>query len=258
MFLRKVLLSLVCGLSLLITIPSQAKDTLGSEDKKQIEQIVHDYLLKNPQLLVEMSQSLQQNHIEQFKLMEEKARAVIPGQAKNLLNASSVGHNPQGKISLVEFFDYQCQHCKDVNAMVSNIQTEDRDLRVVYKELPIFGGDSVYAAKAALAAQKQGKYLEFHDALMAIQKPLSQSLILTTATQVGLNKDQLKKDMNSAMVDQELKSNMQLARKLGITGTPSFVLVKTTKPGEDKEKTFFIPGATDQNTLTTLIARVRQ
>lgn len=257
MSLRHLLTIITCSLALLLGSLAQAGNAL---DQKQVEQIVHDYLLNNPQLLVEMSQRLQQNRVDQFKQMEEKARKVIPSVAHELFQdpQSPIGINPKGNVTLVEFFDYQCQHCKDVAPMLQTIQKQDKQLRVVYKELPIFGGNSVYAAKAALAAQKQGKYLAFHDALMKAQEPLNHTNILTLAAKVGLNTNQLKTDIKSKAIDQALKNNMQLAQKLGIVGTPSFILAESTKPGANKEKTFFIPGATDKDTLHNLILRVRQ
>ncbi|MHA7840785.1 MAG: DsbA family protein [Gammaproteobacteria bacterium] len=257
MSLRSLLTVIIASSALLFVNLAQAGSTV---DKKQVEQIVHDYLLNNPQLLVEMSQRLQQNRVDQFKQMEEKARKVIPSVARQLFQdpQSPIGINPEGNVTLVQFFDYQCQHCKDVAQMLEHLQKEDKQLRVVYKELPIFGGNSVYAAKAALAAQKQGKYLAFHDALMNVQEPLTQSNILAIATKVNVDLNQLKSDIKSKAIDDELKNTMQLAQKLGIVGTPSFILAQSTNPGTNKEKTFFIPGATDKDTLHSLILRVRQ
>ena len=257
MSLRNVLTVIVCSFSLFLINIAQAGNTL---DKKQVEQILHDYLLNNPQILVEMSQRLQQNRVDQFKEMEEKARKIIPDLAHQLFEdpQSPLGLNPKGNVTLVEFFDYQCQHCKDVSHMLEQIQKQDKQLRVVYKELPIFGGNSVYAAKAALSSEKQGKYLAFHDALMNTQEKLNETNILALAGQVGLNTHQLKADIKSKSIEQALKNNMQLAQKLGIVGTPSFILSASKKPGTNKEKTFFIPGATDKETLQNLISRVRQ
>lgn len=257
MFLRRLLALLTCSSALLLSPLAQAGNTL---DKKQVEQIVHDYLLNNPQLLVEMSQRLQQNRVDQFKQMEEKARNIIPGVADQLFHdpQTPTGVYPEGDVTLVEFFDYQCQHCKDVASVIQKIQKHDKGLRVLYKELPIFGGNSVYAAKAALAAHKQGKYLALHDALMDAQEPLNQPRILALAAKVGLNMKQLKADIKSASVENAVKDNMQLAQKLAIAGTPSFVVTASKNPGTNKEKTFFIPGTADRDTLNQLIARVRQ
>lgn len=244
--------------SLLSSLCASVALAASDINQKQVEEIIHNYLLKNPELLVEMSQRLQENRVDQFKQMEEKARKIIPTIATSLFNNSDspVGLNPKGKITLVEFFDYQCQHCKDVTHMIQTLQKQNPELRVIYKELPIFGGQSLYAAKVALAAQQQQKYLPLHEALMKTTDPLDHTSILTLAEKVGLNKEQLKEAMKSKVIDKELKNNMELAQKLGITGTPSFILAESTNPGTNKEKTFFIPGATDKETLNNLIARV--
>ncbi|MFN7098284.1 MAG: DsbA family protein, partial [Gammaproteobacteria bacterium] len=192
----------------------------------QVQQIVHDYLLNNPQILVQVSQKLQQQQMQQMQQVQQNAQKVIPDISAQLFSdkSSPIGGNVNGDVTMVEFFDYQCPHCKDMAAIVGDLTKQDGNLKIVYKELPIFGADSQFAAAAALASMQQGKYDQFHNALMQAPAPLTSDVVMQVAQANGLNVVQLQKDMNSDAVKQELKDNMQLAQKLKLMGTPAFVI----------------------------------
>lgn len=223
---------------------------LSPAQVQQIQQVIHDYLLQNPQLMVQVFQKLQ---MQQQAQMQQKAKLSIQANSKALYNDpnSPVIGNTTGAVTLVEFFDYQCPHCKEMASIVSNLVTQDKNLKVVFKEFPIFPG-SMYAAQAALAAQLQGKYWQLHNALMAANNPLTQSGVLAAAQSVGLDVAQLQKDMNSDTIKNELQQNEQLAEKLGLQGTPAFIV----QSNNDKTKTFFVPGQVDAATLQQLIQKV--
>ncbi len=225
--------------------------TFTPEQAQQIKTIVHDYLLKNPQILVEVSKKLQQ---QQAAKQEVKARKAITDNAAALFgdqNTPTVG-NTDGNVTLVEFFDYQCIHCKMVSPVIDKLIKANPNLRVVYKSLPIFGKVSQMAAVAAMASIKQGKYNEFHEALMAADKRLSAKVIMAIAKKAGLNTDELKKDMQSSVIKSELKQNFSLANALGIIGTPAFIIAKYNTKTNALEKNangksvFFVPGAAEQ------------
>jgi protein-disulfide isomerase len=246
-------------ISLLLTSALTASGALADNasqftpaQTQQIEQITHNYLVKNPQVLVEASQALQQQQMQQ---MEKAATKGISANAKDLFNnpASPVVGNPNGTATVVEFFDYQCPHCKDMAPILDTLVKQDPQLRVVYKELPIFGETSEYAAKAALAAQKQGKYIEFHNALMKDTNALSKDEVLKDAKAIGLNVDQLTKDMNDPTIAAQLKDNYALAKSLELVGTPAFIV-----GNRDGSKTEFVPGTTTEQNLEQLIAKVRK
>lgn len=225
---------------------------LSSDQVQQVQQIVHNYLVNNPQVLVEASEALQKQEMQKI---EKNAQSTISKYAKQIFadSGSPVVGNANGKVTLVEFFDYQCPHCKDMSSAISNVMSSDKNLRVVFKELPIFGGNSKFAAQAALAAYKQGadKYLQFHNSLMAAANPLNEEKILSIAKTSGLNVDQLKKDMSSSDVKQEIENNFKLAQALSIMGTPTFVIGKWENGAVSK--TSFIPGATTEANLQKLV-----
>lgn len=247
--LSVAVLALLLGFS---AVAMAASNNFNDAQKQQIEKIVHDYLLKNPEVLVEVSQALQQKEQQQ---MMQRAEQAIPNYAKQLFSSSqspAIG-NKNATATLVEFFDYQCVHCRRMVPVVDNLLKADKNLRVVYKEFPIFGASSEYAAKAALAAQKQGKYQTFHDALMKAKTPLTSDKVMATAKQAGLNVEKLKKDMQSPEIAAELKQNSRLAQALGVVGTPAFVVAPY--PYKTGAKPYFVPGGVSQDVLQGYISK---
>jgi len=222
------------------------------QQQKAIESIVRDYLVKNPEILVEVSQALQQ---KQRSEMMNQAKTAIDGNAKALFSAKSptIG-NAKGNVTLIEFFDYQCGHCKKMAPVLSQLVKNDSNLRVIYKDFPIFGKSSDVAARAALAAQKQGKYKALHDKLINAKQRLSTQIVMQAAKSAGLDVTKLKKDMESPEIKAELKANMQLAEKLRLMGTPAFIIASTPN-GQFKAggKSFFVPGAASEEALQDLI-----
>jgi protein-disulfide isomerase len=158
-----------------------------------------------------------------------------------------VGGNPKGAVTIVEFFDYQCGYCKREAAEMKKLLQADPDIRVVYKDLPILGPASVFAARAALAAQKQGKHEALHAALLETSEQLTDQGILRLAAEAGLNTAQLEKDMADQSVTAALDRNFQLQRALSIQGTPALIV-----------GTEFVPGAANLDTLKELVARARK
>ena len=136
--------------------------------------------------------------------------------------ATPVGGNPQGDVTIVEFFDYRCPYCKQVQPSLETLLDQDPKLRFVYKEMPVLGPSSVVAAHAALAARLQGKYDAFHNAMMAAKGQITDEVVYHVAGSVGLDVERLKRDMASPEVDQAVKANLALAEALDIRGTPGF------------------------------------
>lgn len=227
---------------------------MPAAQKSQIEKVVHDYLVNNPEVLLEASQSLQQ---KQQLTMQKQAQSAIKENAKKLFNDNfTVVGNPKGNVTLVEFFDYQCIHCKKMAPVISEAIKQNPNLRVIYKEFPIFGKSSDVASKAVLAAAMQGKYLAMHDALLKQENRLNDQIIMDTAKSVGVNMAKLKTDMESKKVSEAIESTRQLAEKLHLMGTPAFIIAAT--PGgelKDGTTTAFIPGAASAETLQELIKK---
>ena len=210
------------------------------------EQRVREYLLKNPEVIMEALQVLQER---QRAAEADTFKRTIAERSDDLLNdpAAPVGGNPAGDVTLVEFFDYNCPYCRRVTPTVVELEETDPDLRLVYKEFPILGPGSQFAARAALASRKQDKYLPFHRALMQATEQVTEQSVLVIARTVGLDTEQLTTDMQAPAIQEAIARNLQLANDLGITGTPSFVI------GQE-----IVPGAADLRTLQGLIADARR
>lgn len=233
---------------------SQAASNLSDTQKKDIEKVVHDYLVANPEVLLEASQALQ---AKQQQNMQQQAQSAILENAPKLFDAkySSIG-NPKGAVTIVEFFDYQCIHCKKMSPVVDAVVKKDGDLRVIFIDFPIFGKGSEVAARAAIAAGMQGKYRQMHDALMNVDKRLDDKVVMDVAKSTGVDVKKLTKDMDSKEVSDILDNNRQLAEKLHLMGTPAFI-VASTPNGHFKEGTepAFVPGATSEQSLQELIKK---
>jgi protein-disulfide isomerase len=231
-----------------------ADTTLTDAQKKDIQKVVHDYLVSNPEVLLEASQALQQ---KQQQTMQQQAQSAIQEQAAHLFSDKfTVTGNPKGNVTLVEFFDYQCIHCKKMTPVIADLIAKNSNLRVIYKEFPIFGKSSDLASKVAIAAAMQGKYIPMHDALLKVDKRLTDELVMEAAKSVGLDVAKLKTDMDSKAVSEILDANRALAEKLHLMGTPAFVIA-STPGGEFKagSETFFIPGAATAETLQEMIKK---
>ena len=228
------------------TTPSLAEDAaLTDEERAAIEGVVRDYLMDNPELVVE---ALNLYQARQEELEAERQMAQVEANQDELLfsPASPVLGNPEGDVTVVEFFDYQCGYCKRMLDHIFDAIEDDPDLRVVFKEFPILGPASMTAAQAALASRSQGLYNEFHYALMEHRGQLTDELIFAIATDVGLDVDQLRAEMESEEVMSEIRANHALANAIGINGTPAFVIGNEV-----------VPGAVGRDVLENLIASVR-
>ena len=184
---------------------------------------VHDYLKRHPEAVAEALQAFQ---AQQEKQRDVAAQAAIGSEGEKLYHdaSSPVVGNPNGKETLVEFFDYSCHYCKQIHPDLQTLLKDDHDLKVIYKDFPILGPGSVLAAKAALAAKIQGKYPEMHDALLDFKGQFDDAAIQQIAEAVGVDYTKLKTDMGSAAVQDTLADNMALAEKLNIHGTPTMII----------------------------------
>ena len=216
------------------------------EQRKSIEAIIHDYLTKNPDVLIDALQAAEDKIKGESR---DKAAQALTTRRREIFDdpETPVGGNPKGDVSLVEFFDYRCPYCKQVEPALEALLGEDSQLRFVYKEFPVLGADSVTASKAALAAKKQGKYDAFHRAMMTLKGQINEAAVFKTAESVGLDVERLKRDIASPEVARALKVNTDLAEALDIRGTPAFVI------GDE-----IVPGAIDLASLKQMIATARK
>lgn len=210
--------------------PALAKDGFNDSQKKELRKIIREYLVKNPEVIVEALREMRRR--EEARKVAAAKKAISESRDALLKNASDpVGGNKKGSVTVVEFFDYNCGWCKRTYSHMKAAVKSDGDVRIVYKEFPILAPSSRLAAQAALAAKKQGKYEIMHDMLMTHRGTLDEAQIMAIAEKAGLNVRQLKTDMKSPEVEAAIAANMALARKLNIGGTPAFVIGGKLIPG---------------------------
>ena len=155
---------------------------------------------------------------------EARAVAVLVNEDLVEDRASPVLGNPQGDVTMVEFFDYRCPFCKLMAPKLLRLIAADPQLRLVMKEYPILSPQSVTAARVALVASRHGRYAAFHRAMYGLDGPFDESKLLDVAKQVGLDPAVVRKEMNVPWIDAELRRNLALGQIIGVTGTPAFVV----------------------------------
>ena len=240
----KLLRPFVIALAALFALQAQAAE-FTPQQKEELGGIIRQYLMENPEVLRDAMQELER---KQQAAEESQRTDSLKTMSSEIFRNSDdlVGGNAKGKVTLVEFFDYNCGYCKRAFPDVMKMVNDDRDLRLVMKEFPILGPGSVYAARAALASRKQGKYWEYHLALMGHEGRIDEAVADQIAEASGLDVKKLKADMEGDEVSQVITRNMQLADSLKIQGTPAFIIDETV-----------IPGAVGYEALAAAVKQVR-
>lgn len=189
--------------------------------------VVREYVLSHPEILPEAMDNLRRNE-------DAKQLAGVRGEVEKPFPGAILG-NPEGKIVVVEFADYACGYCKKAVADLDALIAKNPEIKVVMRELPILSPQSADAAKMALAAGDQGKYAAFHKAMYDIGKPDPQT-IEAAAKVAGLDLGRARKFVADPRLEAEIERNMNLARQLGFSGTPSWVVGDRLVSGADTEK----------------------
>jgi protein-disulfide isomerase len=250
------ILMIFCGgliaVGLLVASRGTAPDRVAQSammvtpDKAALGKSIREYLIANPEVLVEAMQELERKQDSQRDSAAQKA--ISENQNELLRDPDSpVAGNPNGDVTVVEFSDYQCPYCKRAHNAVKSVVAADGKVKVIYKDLPILGEASRIAALAALASGAQGKHLAFHNALMEYNGKIDRDKIMEIAASVGLDVAKLQKDMEDPKLKQIIDRNLALASALGVRGTPAFVIGNQ-----------FVPGAVDADALKQLIADARK
>ena len=219
-------------LALLVTVPAAAParaQSFTGEQRSEIERIIKDYLMSHPELLQEVMNELEKR---QAQAEAEKHRAAVADNSAAIFSSPrqvTLG-NPQGDVTVVEFFDYNCSYCKRaMNDMLELIKADGK-LKFVLKEFPVLGDGSVQAAQVAAAVRMQDKtgkkYLEFHQKLLGGRGQADKARALAAAKEVGLDVAKIEKDMASDEVKATIEESFKLAEALGLNGTPSYVVGK--------------------------------
>jgi protein-disulfide isomerase len=245
----KRILSAVLGLSLaalLTAIPGSAeskntKDEAGfnANQKEEIQAIVKDYLIKNPEVIRDAIQELNKRH--EAAALENRSKIL-----SKLYKEDSPYSTGKGNITLIEFFDYNCGYCRLVFNDLIKLTEKEKDFRIIFMEYPTRSKDSLIASQIAVAAAKQNKYFEFHRAAMTVEGGVTEEKALKIAADIGLNMDKLKADMKLPEVQEIIQKNMQLGASLGVEGTPAFFIGDEVIPGAQENLEQMLVGFIEQ------------
>ncbi|QEW29860.1 DsbA family protein [Roseovarius indicus] len=233
MILKTALRMLAVFLWPLISLPTtslaQQSTPLDQVGQEGIKALILQTIRENPEVLVDTLLAFQEEAQAQAQAEQRAATQRVGDLLRADPNTGVMG-NPEGEIVLVEFFDYNCPYCRRAAPVLFELSEENPDLRIIMREWPIIGPDSELAARASLAATQQDKFEAFHEALMA-QPRANAVMIRRAAEQAGLDYDQLQADMGAPEVDAHIATSHDLARQLGISGTPTFLIGETLVPG---------------------------
>lgn len=220
----------------------------NEQNDDHIRQVVKDYLIKNPEVMLEVQDAL--NDKQEKKIAESQA-STLKSKKDEIFNSpnDAVLGNPNGSVTLVEFFDYNCGYCKKSYPDLENLIKSDQKLRVVIKDFPILGPDSVKAHIVARAVMKimPEKYAEFHKELLTIPGRSNEEKAIKIAEKLGVDEQKLRSTMQDESLQQAFVDNGQLAYALGINGTPSYILGNNV-----------LVGAVGENILKAKIAELEK
>lgn len=231
-------------LALVLATPVLAQGFTPAQ-RAEIVEILRQALREDPTILREALVGLEEAEARE---RTEARRAAIAQHEEALFrdSADPVKGNPRGDVTIVEFFDARCGYCKQLQPAMDALIRRDPNVRVVMKDLPILGPNSVLASRALLAAQRQGRYAPFYDALLSLRVEPTEQVLRQQAERVGLDWTRLRRDMDDPAVQRRIETNLRLAQGLGIEGTPALVIGQT-----------LVPGAVDLPTLERLVAEAR-
>ena len=202
--------------------PAQS-DSFTPRQREEIVAILRHALQTDPSILRDAIATLQTDEAHQ---QDAAARAVIGASQEALLHKSGdpIAGNPNGDVTVVEFYDVRCPYCRAMLPVVGEMLKRDHNIRLVFKDIPILGPGSVVAAKAVLAAQQQGAYQRLHDALMTGTPDIDQEVVHAAAKRLGLDWDKLQRDMADPAIQARIDTNLKMAHALQIEGTPAYVI----------------------------------
>lgn len=219
--MNRLLLSAAIGIFFFAGQPALAQ-SFSDEQKNELETIIKDYIIAHPEVLIA---SLEAQRLAAEKQAYEETQVNVRKLSTELETSHVPFVGPENAdVTVVEFFDYNCGYCKKAFEEVRSILEEDKNVKFYLIDMPILGPTSLEASKWAMAAIKQGKYFEFHKALMEHQGPKNDNVLEDKAKEVGLDVKQARKDKESEEVRNQLATNMSYAESLSITGTPGFII----------------------------------
>lgn len=202
--------------SLAFTLAAKPAAPLAPTDRAQLQALVKETIMANPEIIPEAINALQEREVE--KLLASNREAIEKPFAGAWAGAKD------GDVTLVEFFDFNCPFCRQSSADVERLLAEDPKLRIVFRDMPVLGPDSERFAMASLSAAQQGRYVKFYRTVFAGQGGLTQERLIRSVRGAGLDEGRVANDLSSKAIREELEKNVELGRALGLTGTPSYVI----------------------------------
>lgn len=245
---RSLAVSLFSAAAILTTLPAAGAEEVKPLDKAAVEAIIRDYLLKNPELLIEVQDALEEK--QTIAARETQSKFIADNHDKIFNDANdAVYGNPKGDVTIVEFYDYNCGYCKRAMPDMQALLKADPNIRFVLKEFPILGPDSMRTHLVAQAFKKMmpEKYMELHEILMSEPKSSTEESAIAAAKKLGADETKLRELMKSQEVIASFQNAYTIAQALNISGTPSYII------GNE-----LVPGAVGHNILAAKIAEQRK
>jgi len=246
-FIPRALLGVAAGV--LIAAAPVSAQSLTDKQKDEVRTLIREYMLANPEIIQEAMTELERKQGEAEKVARTKALEQLAGALADSPRAIVVG-NPKGDVTLVEFFDYNCSYCKKAMGDVKTLVQNDPKLRVVLRDFPVLGPDSVEASLAAVAAKNQftgEKYWDFHQKVLESRGRIGKDRVFAVAKEMGADMARLQKDLESPETRAAVEETMRFADALRLQGTPAFVVGKEV-----------IFGAVGLEPLKTAVASTRK
>ncbi len=217
--------------SVALSAETTATPPLTDAQKAAVEEVVRNLLTqKEPDIIIKAAQEVQAR--QDTASAEKSQKAVAENKARLFSDAKAqIAGNPKGDVTIVEFFDYQCGYCKMAHETLKKYLAADKNAKVIYRQFPILGPASQFAAKASLASARQKKFTQFHDALLTTKERLDEDVVFKIASKVGLDVEKLKKDMEDPAIQKEIDDTIALGSDVGAQGTPSYVIGDKLYPG---------------------------
>ena len=210
-----------------VAVIALSQTSIMGPSKPALQKIVHEYIMENPDVILASVDAYQRKSTQtQQNDALKRSGAFLFEDA-----ATPETGNPKGDVTIVEFFDYNCPYCKNIVPALENILQNDKNVRLIFKEFPILGAGSKKAAAWALAAHRQGKYVDFHNGLMSARQKVDDALLEKVAKAVGLDIAQAEKDAQSGEIEKQIEKNISLGASLGLSGTPVLIIGDEIIPG---------------------------
>jgi protein-disulfide isomerase len=238
--------ALVLGGGMALAQGAETRAGFSPEQRQEIVSILREALTTDPSILRDAVAAMQE---AQRTAQQNARRDALAASRDALFNDARdpVKGNPRGDVTIVEFFDARCTYCKALHPNMQALLQRDRNIRVVMKDLPILGPNSVLASRALLAAQKQGKYEPLYDALLRLRTEPTEQVIQAEAQRAGIDWPRLRRDMDDPAIQARIQANIALAERLQLEGTPALVIGDT-----------LVPGAVELPELERLVAEARR